>query len=161
MKFTYEANGATHTIDLQRQPDGTYRAHIGETSLDLTAIALGDGAWLLRLADRQVIVHTASDGDARYVHVDGHQHTLSKRDARARRRASAAGNNDLAAQMPGQVLAVTVADGEAVVAGQTLVVLEAMKMEIRVAAPADGVVQRVLVQAGDVVERGQTLVELA
>jgi biotin carboxyl carrier protein len=61
--------------------------------------------------------------------------------------------------MPGQVVDVLVAEGETVTRGQTLVILEAMKMEIRAAAPADGRVKRLLVGKGDVVERGQHLVE--
>jgi biotin carboxyl carrier protein len=63
--------------------------------------------------------------------------------------------------MPGQVRAVLVAAGDAVKAGQTLVVMEAMKMEIRANAPFDGIVAGVRVQVGDVVERDAALVELA
>jgi biotin carboxyl carrier protein len=55
---------------------------------------------------------------------------------------------------------VLVAEGDTVQRGQTLVILEAMKMEIRVAAPGDGQVRRLLVRQGDVVERGQRLVEI-
>ena len=62
--------------------------------------------------------------------------------------------------MPGQVREVFVRAGDAVKSGQTLLLLEAMKMEIRVSAPADGRVKRLLVQAGDVVDRGQRLVEM-
>ncbi|MFN8017172.1 MAG: biotin carboxylase N-terminal domain-containing protein [Acidimicrobiales bacterium] len=61
------------------------------------------------------------------------------------------------APMPGVVLAVRVAAGDAVSAGQTLVVLEAMKMEHHMAAPADGVVAEVRVAAGDQVANGAML----
>jgi biotin carboxyl carrier protein len=62
--------------------------------------------------------------------------------------------------MPGTVLRVDVAPGQAVEAGQTLVVLEAMKMELSVAAPADGTVRDVHVSAGQLVSRGQPLVAM-
>jgi 3-methylcrotonyl-CoA carboxylase alpha subunit len=65
------------------------------------------------------------------------------------------------APVPGTVTAVEVAPGEPVVAGQTLVRLEAMKMEHRIGADVDGVVERVLVNVGDSVEAHQLLITLA
>jgi biotin carboxyl carrier protein len=62
--------------------------------------------------------------------------------------------------MPGQVRAVNVGEGEAVTKSQTLLVLEAMKMEIRIHAPQDGVVKKLFVQQGQIVEREQALIEI-
>jgi 3-methylcrotonyl-CoA carboxylase alpha subunit len=62
--------------------------------------------------------------------------------------------------MPGRVVKVAVSPGDRVKMNQTLVVLEAMKIEHQVAAPRDGVVEQVLCQAGDQVELGAPLVEL-
>src|SRR5689334_13906907 len=64
----------------------------------------------------------------------------------------------LAAPMPGSVLRVDAAPGDAVSAGDAVVVLEAMKMELAVQAPAAGVVRAVHVQPGDVVSAGQGLI---
>ena len=63
--------------------------------------------------------------------------------------------------MPGKVLRVPVREGDAVVAGQTLVVLEAMKMETALAAESDAVVKRVLVAPGQMVDHGALLIELS
>lgn len=62
--------------------------------------------------------------------------------------------------MPGKVLDVLVAEGDVVQRGEVLVLLEAMKMELRIQASQEGVVSRVWVRPGQVVERGQRLVEI-
>ncbi|WP_410624485.1 biotin carboxylase N-terminal domain-containing protein [Amycolatopsis sp. cmx-8-4] len=69
--------------------------------------------------------------------------------------ATAAGS--LLATMPGAVVRVLAGEGDAVTAGQPLVVLEAMKMEHTVAAPADGVLSDLRVSQGDQVDTGQVL----
>lgn len=65
------------------------------------------------------------------------------------------------APMPGRVVKTLVNVGDTVVAGQPLVILEAMKMENEVQSPAPGVVVAVVVAAGQAVDAGQRLIELA
>jgi biotin carboxyl carrier protein len=153
----YQSGGASYTVSLEPLPDGTYRALIGEREVIVAAQPV-DGGWLLSLGGAQVAVYTAARGSERYLSLDGDAYTLTIPESR--RRSAGAGAGDLTAQMPGQVREVYVQAGDAVSRGQTLLLLEAMKMEIRVAAPASGRVRRVLVELGEVVERGQRLVEL-
>jgi acetyl-CoA/propionyl-CoA carboxylase biotin carboxyl carrier protein len=75
--------------------------------------------------------------------------------------AGGAGEGSLDAPMPGTVIAVRTEPGAAVEAGETLVILESMKMEMSIQSPRDGTVESVLVAAGEQVERGSTLVALA
>jgi 3-methylcrotonyl-CoA carboxylase alpha subunit len=67
----------------------------------------------------------------------------------------------LTAPMPGRVVQLFVAAGEAVRRGQALLVIEAMKMEHTVAAPHDGTVAAVPYAVGDLVEEGVELIQLA
>jgi acetyl/propionyl-CoA carboxylase alpha subunit len=67
----------------------------------------------------------------------------------------------VAAYMPGRVVSVAVAEGQAVEPGQPLVVLEAMKMQNEIQADRAGTVTRVHVASGQAVEGGDPLVELA
>ena len=73
----------------------------------------------------------------------------------------AAGANSVTAPLPGGVVAVKVKAGDAVKAGQQLLIIEAMKMENEVLAPADGTVSAVHVAAGQAVQQGDALVDLA
>jgi biotin carboxyl carrier protein len=62
--------------------------------------------------------------------------------------------------MPGTVLKINVAAGQAVKAGDTLLILEAMKMENEIPAPADGVISKVSVTVGASVNTGDVLIEM-
>jgi biotin carboxyl carrier protein len=68
--------------------------------------------------------------------------------------------NTIKAPMPGLVLSIAVAEGQSVQKGDTLLILEAMKMENVLKAPNDGVVKTVKVQKGVAVEKGQLLLEM-
>lgn len=75
--------------------------------------------------------------------------------------AEAAAGKDVYAPMPGLVLEVLAEPGQAVAAGDRLLVLEAMKMENSLTAEADGTISAVHVATGDAVEKRQLLIELA
>ncbi|HYO87682.1 MAG TPA: acetyl-CoA carboxylase biotin carboxyl carrier protein subunit, partial [Candidatus Limnocylindrales bacterium] len=72
----------------------------------------------------------------------------------------AAGELQIKSPMPGLVLAVPVAEGQTVMQGETILVLESMKMQNELKAPRDGVINRVWVQAGQSVEQGKPLLAL-
>lgn len=62
--------------------------------------------------------------------------------------------------MPGKVLSVKASVGQAVKFGEPLVIMEAMKMETEIVAPADGTVSQILVSTGDAVDTGAAMVVL-
>ena len=74
--------------------------------------------------------------------------------------AGAAGSVTVAAPMPGKILGIKAAVGQAVKRDDVLVVLEAMKMENEIVAPQDGTVASINVATGDSVEAGATLATL-
>jgi propionyl-CoA carboxylase alpha chain len=74
---------------------------------------------------------------------------------------AAVSGGSLLAPMPGVVLRVLAEPGEAVTAGQPLIVLEAMKMEQTVAAPADGTITELRAAPGEQVDAGQVLAVVA
>lgn len=72
----------------------------------------------------------------------------------------AEGSVKVAAPMPGKILAIKANPGQAVKRGDTIIILEAMKMENEITAPEDGTIASVNVAVGDSVESGDTLASL-
>lgn len=80
--------------------------------------------------------------------------------APAPKAAAPAGATTVEAPMPGKILNIKVSEGQAVKFGEVVVIMEAMKMETEIVAPADGTVSKILVKAGDSVDTGAALVAL-
>lgn len=72
--------------------------------------------------------------------------------------APAAGDNTVTAPMPGKIVKLVASVGQAVNAGDVLLILEAMKMQNEITAPAAGTVKSFAVNAGDSVKPGQAMV---
>jgi biotin carboxyl carrier protein len=86
---------------------------------------------------------------------------LRARATRARATGVGSGPFEVHAMIPGRVAAVAVTVGDSVTVGQTLLVVEAMKMQNELRAPRDGVVERVSVGVGETIDLGDLLVVLA
>jgi acetyl/propionyl-CoA carboxylase alpha subunit len=110
-------------------------------------------AWTIDLAPAAAAVASASV----WVSVAGRTDEFAT--VPPERSADAAAATDVAAPMPGVVVASHARADQKVRRGDLLFVVEAMKMELRVEAPADGTVTRVLASVGQQVERGQRLAE--
>ncbi|CAB4859310.1 unannotated protein [freshwater metagenome] len=119
----------------------------------------GDG-YELTLEDRTERLWLFVAGDTVWLHAFGQAWQAQLVDPVERSRATAVSGDTATAPMPGTVIAVNVEAGAAVGAGQTLVVIESMKMQSEIIAERDGVVDRVFVAIGDTFDRGAALVAL-
>jgi hypothetical protein len=164
------AMSPTPGVSAQRQPvvDGIVR--------DVELTAAGGDRYVLREGSR----HTAlvigppaatADGTVREVVVDGFRfevETLADRRASLRERATRAGSasastgpHEVRAVIPGKVVGVAVAVGDTVTAGQTLLVVEAMKMQNELRSPRDGTITRLGIGTGVNIELGDLLVVIS
>jgi len=156
VKFVFEGN---YEVDLT--PTGkTYRATLGEKTLEVEILRAKDGKLDLLIDGKRCTAYVSSENAKRWVTVNGQTRVLTKPAGAKRRSSGHEHASELAAPMPGQVRAVNVSEGDAVTKGQTLLVLEAMKMEIRIQARRDGIVMKLFVQQGQTVEREQVLIEI-
>ncbi|OFW24018.1 MAG: hypothetical protein A3H97_09625 [Acidobacteria bacterium RIFCSPLOWO2_02_FULL_65_29] len=121
---------------------------------------IGDGVYRVEHDGGVDVVYVAGPPDDCWAFADGDVY----RNARDRMRGLPAARVDatqaLRAPMPATVLKVMVAPGAAVTAGETLVILEAMKMELPLRAAGDAVVSAVRCREGELVQPDAVLVEL-
>jgi biotin carboxyl carrier protein len=160
MKTKFDYNSQPYSIDLT--PTGkAYTATIDGESYSVEVVRAANGQLDLLIDGKAVGASISSDGSKRWVTVGGQTFVLTK--SSGGRKSSSHGSHaagELVAPMPGQVRAVQVAEGDFVTKGQTLVIVEAMKMEIKIAAPRDGTVKSLKVRQGQTVERDQILVKI-
>jgi biotin carboxyl carrier protein len=164
MKFYYQIGEETQTVILERDGD-QFRVTVGDKIYHVTDARLVEGQLTFRLEERPVRVYIAHQGSQRHLAVDGETWVLAWL-ARPQSKHSSSGasadalSGSLEATMPGLVVQVLINEGAEVERGQPLILLEAMKMELKISAPYAGRVRRVHCAPGQVVERGQVLVEI-
>jgi acetyl/propionyl-CoA carboxylase alpha subunit len=156
MKTTFD----TQTIELNPSGENFVAMIDGKTvTVQIIRADASHGRMDLLVNGQRVTAHVSSDMAKRWVTINGQTLMLTKTSgAKQGVRHDHAGG--LIAPMPGQIRSVAVSVGEAVKKGQTLLTMEAMKMEIRIQALKDGVVKSVSVTQGQTVEREQILVEV-
>ena len=125
----------------------------------MTVTALGNGVFRVERGDgSHLLAYGAAAGTSTWVFVDGQSFVI---DSGPTRRAGAAHDSSaLAAPMPATVTQVHVAPGQPVKAGDVLITLEAMKMELPIRATVDATVTAVHCRAGELVQPGIPLVDL-
>ncbi|MCU0952824.1 MAG: ATP-grasp domain-containing protein, partial [Burkholderiaceae bacterium] len=160
-----------HDVLLHYTRDGFVFEHDGvRASLAIDAVADArtdtrtDTRLSLRLGDRRLAADVARDaatGEDLHVFLAGRHVMLTLVDVIAHAGEGDAAEGRMTAPMPGKVIAVNVARGAQVRKGAALLVMEAMKMEHTIVAPADGVVEEILFGVGDQVAEGAALVAFA
>ncbi|WP_413194701.1 acetyl/propionyl/methylcrotonyl-CoA carboxylase subunit alpha [Pararobbsia alpina] len=136
-----EIDGAAHAFSFARADEPhTFRVTCGDRQREVRAVIVAQ------------VVYVFSGGEAwRFEWQDPLAHTSDAEH----------GDGRLTAPMPGKVVAIHVAQGDAVTKGKPLLVIEAMKMEHTIVAPSDGIVDAVLFGVGDQVTDGAQLLHLA
>ena len=134
----------------------------GDERTEVRAAAEGDRAWMLSVSGRALRVEYVFDGATCHFLLDGREHSVrDTTNQRIARDANGGASGRLSAPMNGRIVTLPVSEGDRVVAGQLVMVLEAMKMEHRIVAPRDGTVRGVFAHIGEQVAPGRLLVEIA
>jgi|SRR5690242_1293300 len=167
MKHEVRISGKTFLVAFERRADGWQARMEGESgnTAEVTEIAPNIFSVLLSGCSHEVYV-TPSPGGQLQLQIGGLEfqaEVIDPRWWRGRRHsgAEAEGRQQIAAPMPGKVVRLLVKAGDTVVAGQGLLVVEAMKMQNEIRSPKSGTVERVLVAEGQAVNAGEVLCVVA
>lgn len=155
----FQLAGETHDLDLAPTPTGWALQHNGAT-IDVQIQEITPGQLLVQIGEQRHRVSVSRDRDQRYAAYKGQVYTAQRRQKRPSAAESTLANNRVEAPLTGKVLVVSVAPGEQVSKGQTLLILESMKMETALTASMNAQVKSLGCNVGDQVSLGQLLVEL-
>jgi biotin carboxyl carrier protein len=154
-KYAVDIDDGQLTVELVSEVD----ARVGDGPTRVRLEAVSGRLARLSMADRHYWVEVVDAGRDRWVHVDGRAFHLSVRPLAGG--VAARADHRLSAPMPATVTSVQVGPGDLVERGQTLVVVEAMKMELPIRAPHAGRVTAVHCEPGELVEAHRPLVSVA
>lgn len=148
----------SHEVQVRSSPGGLEVQVDGRVHRPVVE-PLGAGRFVLLDGPHRRVFHCVRQGDSIHVAWQGQVHVLEqeREGASAAQRHAASG---LEAPMPGKVIKVAVAPGDAVEKGDELLVIEAMKMENALRAPRAGKVKSLHCQVGQMVSPGVVLLEL-
>jgi biotin carboxyl carrier protein len=160
MKLTAKVGGRTHEVTIVRR-DTAFLVTVDDTELVADARKLQGDSYSILVKGRSYTVSVEAQGDAYCVRRGAAKQVVTltdpSRSAREGDLASGKGPVHVVSVMPGKVVRILVREGDAVEAGQGLVVVEAMKMENEIASPKAGRILAVRVEPGRPVEAGATL----
>ena len=161
--LSFRSERGTHDVEVEysRVGSATYVLHHASNSVPFSVTDAQGTRLTVRLADRSVSADVVRDGDDLHTFARGRHRVLTLLDPIAHAAEGDDGASRLAAPMPGKVIAVNVAAGAPVTKGAALLVMEAMKMEHTIVAPADGTIGEILYAVGDQVAEGAELVRFA
>lgn len=164
MDFEFIVDGARRTIALEKKGD-LFLVKDGNLVLEADIVRISKHEVLLRLGDRSLMVRLARDGERAFVWTEGRAYVLSEPAQDSGRSSggddkSQEGSSAIRAPMPGKVIKVNVSEGQEVRKNQSLLIVEAMKMENEIRSAVEGIVKKIHVAAGELVDSEKTLVEL-
>lgn len=163
MKYLTTINNKSFEIDIQ--PDGSLTVNGEKRDVDFRALGPAMYSILAENVSHELTIEQR-DGDIEVL-MRGRLYTSTVLDERALLMAqrsgglaAESGELKLKSPMPGLIVAVRVESGQEIKAGQTIIILESMKMQNELKAPRDGVVGTVQVQPGQTVEQNKVLVTI-
>jgi biotin carboxyl carrier protein len=163
MEYEYKIGDDEYVVTAEKR-GAAYVVSVNGRELGVDLAAVEPASYSLLVGGEAAEVVVVRDGSRRYVVVGGRTVVLAEAAGEAQTSAAVedivAGIQTIRAPMPGKVVKVAAAEGDAVEKGRTVVVVEAMKMEHPLAAAGPGVVKKISCEEGQNVDAEQPLAEV-
>jgi len=164
MEFEFFIEGAPRKISLEKK-ENTFVIRDGETILEAEIRPVSENELMFFVGGRSHRVYIVRDGERKLVFTGGRTYAVCEPRQAAGRflggdEKTPEGGRYVKAPMPGKVIKLNVAEGDEVRKNQTLVIVEAMKMENEIKSGIEGIVKKIHVSAGDLVDSEKPLIEL-
>ncbi len=160
-RFVYA--GKTYRVNVEAAT-GSWLISIDDGEpLEVKLISSSPYCLSFSMGGRPITAYALQGDGRRYISIDGESFSFELEKSRARRApgvAAQGGGNVVSSPMPGFLVKVLVSGGDKVEVGQTLAIVEAMKMENELKSPIKGIVKRVKFEEGNQVDALQPIVEL-
>jgi biotin carboxyl carrier protein len=166
MSFEIRLNGETEPIELLKQDGNNIEVLIGGRKYKLDIVEVEEGIYSILLNGKSYNVELTQVDSKKYtVHTLYNSFDTEIIDAESRYMSSRKGEMDeeqsfISTPMPGKIVKILVKEGQEVKAGETLVVVSAMKMESEYKVSSDRKVKDILVSEGDNIDGNQPLITL-
>ncbi len=156
----YDARDRMYRVEYRHLGENFFTVSTGDEGRRVRVLSWDDPTLTLEIGGHRMTARITVSGDETYVHTNDFNAALVLK-PRFPDKTRSVPPGGCVAPMPGKIVEIRVSEGDAVEAGQILLIMEAMKMEHSVTAPEDGTVELVNVSAGDQVDADALLVVVA
>jgi len=144
--------------------NGKHLLYEKQNQINYTFKSLGNNRYIFILNDQSHLVHIIKENGVYHIHLDGDYFPVRVEDEQTRElralvehKTQTSGEQTICAPIPGLITKVKVNEGDLITGGDSLVILEAMKMENEIKSDSAGTVKQILIKEGMPVEKDQKL----
>jgi biotin carboxyl carrier protein len=162
MELTIRIDGVEKRFTVEKR-GGQFVFAVDGNEYVVSAAPLSDGTISFLIGGRSYVAHFSKDRDGTRIALGGRTFRIESETDEGHvggAGASMHGDGNVESPMPGNIVAVNVSQGDAVKAGQAVVVIESMKMQNEITSPVAGEVKKVNCNVGEQVNFGDVLVEI-
>jgi len=164
MEFEFYLEDKIHKVSVELK-DGLYQVALGEENYQVDCCPISSNCFSILIGEKAYTVFIADNLEEKCIALKGEQYMLKKTSHEDQPKyASSAGilnsNGLISTPMPGKIVKVLVSKGEVVEKGQSLIIVESMKMENNIYSPFKAKIAKINVSPGELAQPGEALLDL-